>query len=103
MFARFRNAVKEKEPGPFGTMASHSHDTKGTDKARDAKAVRSDTAESQFNAQASLYPWSTRHFTTSLPSSLPRYGAAVNSVATIDGRIYLMCGLVNVLTDKGDL
>jgi len=54
---------------------------------------------------ASLYPWSQRRltFTSSIPSPFPRYGAAVNSVASKEGDIYIMGGLVNSSTVKGDL
>lgn len=57
------------------------------------------------NPNASLYPWSQRRltYTTSHPSPFPRYGAAVNSVASKDGDIYLMGGLINSSTVKGDL
>jgi hypothetical protein len=57
------------------------------------------------NPNASLYPWSTRRltYTTSHPSPFPRYGAAVNSVASKEGDIYLMGGLINSSTVKGDL
>ena len=54
---------------------------------------------------ASLYPWAQRrfNFTTSHPNPFPRYGAAVNSVANKEGDIYLMGGLINGSTVKGDL
>jgi hypothetical protein len=57
------------------------------------------------NLNASLYPWSQRRvtYTTSHPSPFPRYGAAVNSVASKEGDIYLMGGLINSSTVKGDL
>jgi len=57
------------------------------------------------NPNASLYPWSqkTLTYTTSHPSPFPRYGAAVNSVASKEGDIYLMGGLINSSTVKGDL
>ncbi|KAF4634383.1 hypothetical protein G7Y89_g3715 [Cudoniella acicularis] len=57
------------------------------------------------NPNASLYPWSRRQltYTTSHPSPFPRYGAAVNSVASKEGDIYLMGGLINSSTVKGDL
>ena len=42
-------------------------------------------------------------YTSSLPSPFPRYGAAVNSVASKEGDIYLMGGLINSSTVKGDL
>ncbi|KAI4192897.1 MAG: hypothetical protein LQ346_004096 [Caloplaca aetnensis] len=54
---------------------------------------------------ASPYPWSQRRltFTSSQPNPFPRYGAAVNSVASKEGDLYLMGGLVNGSTVKGDL
>ena len=57
------------------------------------------------NPNASLYPWSQRRmtYTTAHPSPFPRYGAAVNSVASKEGDIYLMGGLINSSTVKGDL
>ncbi|KAL8917370.1 MAG: hypothetical protein Q9208_007988 [Pyrenodesmia sp. 3 TL-2023] len=53
----------------------------------------------------SPYPWSQRRltFTSSQPNPFPRYGAAVNSVASKEGDLYLMGGLVNGSTVKGDL
>ncbi|KAI0835398.1 hypothetical protein F5Y06DRAFT_134056 [Hypoxylon sp. FL0890] len=57
------------------------------------------------NVNASLYPWSQRRltFTSSVPSPFPRYGAAVNSVSSKEGDIYVMGGLINSSTVKGDL
>ncbi|KAK3693609.1 hypothetical protein B0T22DRAFT_421072 [Podospora appendiculata] len=57
------------------------------------------------NANASLYPWSQRRltYTSSHPSPFPRYGAAVNSVSSKEGDIYVMGGLINSSTVKGDL
>ncbi|RDL36143.1 Kelch motif [Venustampulla echinocandica] len=57
------------------------------------------------NPNASLYPWSQRRltYTTSHPSPFPRYGAAVNSVSSKEGDIYLMGGLINSSTVQGDL
>lgn len=42
-------------------------------------------------------------FTSNQSSPFPRYGAAVNAVASKEGDIYLMGGLVNGSTVKGDL
>jgi hypothetical protein len=42
-------------------------------------------------------------YTTAHPSPFPRYGAAVNSNASKEGDIYLMGGLINSSTVKGDL
>jgi hypothetical protein len=52
----------------------------------------------------SPYPWSFRrlNFTTTA-APFPRYGAAINSVSSKDGTIYLMGGLVAGATVKGDL
>lgn len=54
---------------------------------------------------ASLYPWVQRRltYTSSQPSPFPRYGAAVNSVGSKEGDIYVMGGLINSSTVKGDL
>ncbi|KAL8715662.1 MAG: hypothetical protein Q9225_006338 [Loekoesia sp. 1 TL-2023] len=54
---------------------------------------------------AALYPWSQRRltFTSSQPNPFPRYGSAVNTVASKEGDLYLMGGLVNGSTVKGDL
>ncbi|EEP80671.1 hypothetical protein UREG_05513 [Uncinocarpus reesii 1704] len=53
----------------------------------------------------SLFPWSQRRLNlpTSQATPFPRYGAAVSSVASEDGDIYLMGGLVEGSTVKGDL
>ncbi|UJO24961.1 Tip elongation aberrant protein 1 [Fulvia fulva] len=53
----------------------------------------------------SPYPWSQRrlNFTVSHTNPFPRYGAAVNATSSKDGSIYLMGGLINGSTVKGDL
>ena len=53
----------------------------------------------------SPYPWSQRRlaFTVSHVNPFPRYGAAANSTSSKDGAIYLMGGLINGSTVKGDL
>ncbi|KAJ4298732.1 Negative regulator of mitotic exit [Collariella sp. IMI 366227] len=62
-------------------------------------------AQAVGNSNSSLYPWSQRRFTytSSHPSPFPRYGAAVNSVSSKEGDIYVMGGLINSSTVKGDL
>lgn len=57
------------------------------------------------NTNPSPYPWSQRRltFTSSQPNPFPRYGAAINAVASKEGDLYLMGGLVNGSTVKGDL
>ena len=54
---------------------------------------------------SSPYPWSQRklNFTVSHTNPFPRYGAAVNATASRDGSVYLMGGLINGSTVKGDL
>lgn len=54
---------------------------------------------------AALYPWSQRRLNFPTPQSnpFPRYGAAVNSVASKDGDIYIMGGLINGSMVRGDL
>ncbi|KAF4589558.1 Kelch-type beta propeller [Ophiocordyceps camponoti-floridani] len=57
------------------------------------------------NPNASLYPWSQRRLTysSSHSSPFPRYGAAVNALSSKEGDIYMMGGLINSSTVKGDL
>ncbi|KAE9983892.1 hypothetical protein Vi05172_g9889 [Venturia inaequalis] len=52
----------------------------------------------------SPYPWSQRrlNFTNNV-SPFPRYGAAVNAMASKEGWVYMMGGLVNSQMVKGDL
>ena len=54
--------------------------------------------------QDSPYPWSQKRLNfTAQANPFPRYGAAVNSSASKEGWIYLMGGLINSTTVKGDL
>jgi hypothetical protein len=57
------------------------------------------------SADTSPYPWSQRrlNFTVTHVNPFPRYGAAVNGSASKDGSVYLMGGLINGSTVKGDL
>ncbi|PGH09859.1 hypothetical protein AJ79_05585 [Helicocarpus griseus UAMH5409] len=52
-----------------------------------------------------LFPWSQRrmNFPNQNLRPFPRYGAAVNGVASKEGDIYMMGGLVDGSTAKGDL
>ena len=54
---------------------------------------------------AELYPWSQRRlaFTSNQVNPFPRYGAAVPATSSKEGDVYLMGGLVNGSTVKGDL
>ncbi|KAL8686912.1 MAG: hypothetical protein Q9218_006773 [Villophora microphyllina] len=60
---------------------------------------------SMTNPGPNPYPWSARRltFTSSQPNPFPRYGAAINAVASKEGDLYLMGGLVNGSMVKGDL
>ena len=56
--------------------------------------------------EPSPYPWSMRPLTFTVPlqnQPFPRYGAAVNATSSKDGSVYLMGGLINGSTVKGDL
>lgn len=53
--------------------------------------------------QESPYPWSSRRLNFTAGNPFPRYGAAINSVASKDGIVYIMGGLVGGATVKGDL
>ncbi|KAJ5751724.1 hypothetical protein N7520_008641 [Penicillium odoratum] len=54
---------------------------------------------------SSLYPWSQRRLNFASPQTtpFPRYGAAINAVASKEGDIYMMGGLIDGSTVKGDL
>lgn len=54
---------------------------------------------------ADLYPWSQKPLAFPNPQAnpFPRYGAAVNSIASKEGDIYLMGGLINGESVRGDL
>ena len=56
------------------------------------------------NQSPSNFPWSQKrlNFTTAQGNPFPRYGAAVNSVASKDGDIYMMGGLIDGVT-VGDI
>lgn len=54
---------------------------------------------------ADLYPWTQKPLAFPNPQAnpFPRYGAAVNSIASKEGDVYLMGGLINGETVRGDL
>ena len=68
-------------------------------------AARPGQMPTRAPADPSPYPWSSRqlNFTVSHTNPFPRYGAAVNATAGKDGSVYLMGGLINGSTVKGDL
>jgi hypothetical protein len=63
------------------------------------------TGSPTTGTNAALYPWSQRrlNFTSSNANPFPRYGAAINSIASKEGDIYMMGGLIDGSTVKGDL
>ncbi|KXJ94043.1 hypothetical protein Micbo1qcDRAFT_187874 [Microdochium bolleyi] len=90
---------------PTGSLNSFDDGSPSADPEKFAARPPAPTTAPAPAANASLYPWSQRRltFTSSIPSPFPRYGAAVNSVASKEGDIYIMGGLVNSSTVKGDL
>ncbi|KAL8290881.1 hypothetical protein RB598_006224 [Gaeumannomyces tritici] len=72
---------------------------------RNGGAVQPPAQVQISSPNANLYPWTQRRltYTSSHPSPFPRYGAAVNSTSSKEGDIYVMGGLINSATVKGDL
>lgn len=72
---------------------------------RQQPSNRTALGPSRLPQDSSPYPWSVRPVTFTIPTNhpFPRYGAAVNSVSSKDGGIYIMGGLINNSTVKGDL
>lgn len=92
----------------FRKVANNLHETDGANTDDETKqpqrlAMQSRTPPPTDNS--SPYPWSQRrlNFTVSHTNPFPRYGAAVNATSSRDGSIYLMGGLINGSTVKGDL
>ncbi|KAM3422185.1 hypothetical protein BST61_g2554 [Cercospora zeina] len=73
--------------------------------SQDAMGQRTPLQQTRPSQDTSPYPWSQRrlNFTVTHANPFPRYGAAVNSSSSKDGSIYLMGGLINGSTVKGDL
>ncbi|KAK4495339.1 hypothetical protein PRZ48_013670 [Zasmidium cellare] len=95
-----------------GNMRANGPPSPEQKSLRDASRDASRDAQQRLPMQsrpsgdgASPYPWSQRriNFTVTHTNPFPRYGAAVNSVSSKDGSIYLMGGLINGSTVKGDL
>ncbi|KAF9632539.1 Kelch repeat type 1 [Lasiodiplodia theobromae] len=112
-----RNSPQAQTPTPTASVNNSVSSLPGTDNTASPEPTKMrERSNSQLqNGRASQvppprgmsespYPWSQRrlNFTTAA-SPFPRYGAAVNSTASKDGCIYLMGGLVNGTTVKGDL
>ncbi|QYS95627.1 Cell polarity protein (Tea1) [Trichoderma simmonsii] len=88
-----------------GQVQGHGRRTGSVDTSQPSDLPFRNQPPVSNNSNASLYPWSQRRltYTSSHPSPFPRYGAAVNSVASKEGDVYLMGGLINSSTVKGDL
>lgn len=60
--------------------------------------------QGQQPPEASLYPWSNQRLNFSdNENPFPRYGSSTNAVSSKDGDIYMMGGLIDGATVKGDL
>ncbi|KAI1766289.1 hypothetical protein GGR53DRAFT_486909 [Hypoxylon sp. FL1150] len=103
------NSLDESTPSPdaekYAARRGHDPSQAMQQPQQQASDLPFRNPPQQQNANASLYPWSQRRltFTSSLPSPFPRYGAAVNSISSKEGDIYIMGGLINSTTVKGDL
>ncbi|KAK2734915.1 Negative regulator of mitotic exit [Myotisia sp. PD_48] len=79
------------------------------DRSDSEPQMRGQTPQNGVSASSgsnvALYPWSQRRMNFPSPQAtpFPRYGAAINSTASTEGDIYLMGGLVDGSTVKGDL
>ncbi|KIW89952.1 uncharacterized protein Z519_09382 [Cladophialophora bantiana CBS 173.52] len=96
---------------PNGSMSSmNSTLASGAPYARRERSesesgARPSTSQATQVPNAALYPWSQRRLNFPTPQSnpFPRYGAAVNAIASKDGDIYIMGGLINGSMVRGDL
>ncbi|PFH56792.1 hypothetical protein XA68_15975 [Ophiocordyceps unilateralis] len=111
-----KSAVAQRST-PTGSLNSIDHDASAAspDQGHARRGGSVDTTQQSdlplrnglppTNPNASLYPWSQRRLTysSSHSSPFPRYGAAVNALSSKEGDIYMMGGLINSSTVKGDL
>ncbi|RMD42570.1 hypothetical protein DV735_g2542, partial [Chaetothyriales sp. CBS 134920] len=105
-----------QSPPPSASQNNSLTSVNGGPNAPNANFARRERPESDARARpnagplaqvpnAALYPWSQRRLNFPTPQSnpFPRYGAAVNAVASKDGDIYMMGGLINGSLVRGDL
>ncbi|GES62800.1 cell polarity protein [Aspergillus terreus] len=116
------NSIKEREgstqsPTPSSSYNNSLNSVTSTSSPDHQRMRQRAESESQIQRQqaastspqtspgASLYPWCQRRLNFSSPQGnpFPRYGAAVNAVASKEGDIYMMGGLIDGSTVKGDL
>ncbi|RCI16759.1 hypothetical protein L249_2944 [Ophiocordyceps polyrhachis-furcata BCC 54312] len=115
---RDEKTVAAQRSTPTGSLNSLDNDASASSPdhshARRGGSVDTTTQQSDLplrnglpttNPNSSLYPWSQRRLTysSSHSSPFPRYGAAVNALSSKEGDIYMMGGLINSSTVKGDL
>ncbi|KAJ5551104.1 hypothetical protein N7461_005802 [Penicillium sp. DV-2018c] len=115
------DVMSSQTPTPSGSFSNSLHSVtspKSPDAIRPRQRAESESqvgvrtttpATSERNPppspNSSLYPWSQRRLNFASPQTnpFPRYGAAINSVASKEGDIYMMGGLIDGSTVKGDL
>ncbi|KAJ5130558.1 uncharacterized protein N7515_006597 [Penicillium bovifimosum] len=115
------DAMTSQTPTPSGSFSNSLHSAtspKSPDAIRPRQRAESEsqvgvrtTSAAAYernpppSPNSSLYPWSQRrlNFTSPQTNPFPRYGAAINAVASKEGDIYMMGGLIDGSTVKGDL
>ncbi|BDD59974.1 hypothetical protein MAP00_005141 [Monascus purpureus] len=115
--AAMLNGVKERDGAPQTPPTppgSYNNSLPSSSGSQDLQRVRQ-RAESEpqmmngnvpnYSPNSSLYPWSQRrlNFVSPQGNPFPRYGAAINAVASKEGDIYMMGGLIDGSTVKGDI
>ncbi|CRG85770.1 Tip elongation aberrant protein 1 [Talaromyces islandicus] len=113
-----RDGVRMQSPPPSGSVSNSLNSVAGTNspdpikmrQRAESESLRSQSLTNQSSPTTSSpnqsqYPWSRRrlNFATPQANPFPRYGAAINAVASKEGDIYMMGGLVEGATVKGDL
>lgn len=115
---RERDGAGVISPTPSGSVNNSLNSLSGANSPDPVRARQRADSESQVprsqqasngtptpNVNPTLYPWSQRRLQFSTPQAnpFPRYGAAINAVASKEGDIYMMGGLIDGSTVKGDL
>ncbi|KAJ5399142.1 hypothetical protein N7465_009631 [Penicillium sp. CMV-2018d] len=112
------DGTTSQTPTPSGSFSNSLHSATSPTSPEAVRPRQRAESESQMqrpqqlpngipppSPSSSLYPWSQRRLNFSSPQTnpFPRYGAAINSVASKEGDIYMMGGLIDGSTVKGDL
>ncbi|KAL4906636.1 hypothetical protein BDW74DRAFT_136120 [Aspergillus multicolor] len=108
--------VTSQTPTPSGSYNNSLNSVTSTNSPEQQRMRQRAESESQVQRPqqpsspvsspgSSLYPWSQRRLNFSSPQAnpFPRYGAAINAVASKEGDVYMMGGLIDGSTVKGDL